>query len=223
MITGMVLLTLVSLGCLLYVGYRGWRKEAVIIKSITSICFVLLGGIAYRLNPDTYGIYMLGGLAFGALGDILLGVSNQNTNKQAVWFVGGVSAFSVAHLIFIMAFVKSSNQLMMDLLMLPVIIVMLVMISTSNKYFRFNGYKGLVIGYSLIISIMLASAINIAVEGLMNQVKLNLIIIGASLFVVSDIILCIEYFYIKKFKWAAILNLITYYIAEVCLALSILY
>lgn len=218
-----LILTTISLIMLLYSTYLEMGKVRVINKGVTSLLFVLIGILSYRVNPSLYGIYMMIALGFGALGDILLGISGERLFDKDKWFFSGMGAFSIAHILYIVAFAEQTNKFNMNLLYIPIIITIIFIVCISNKYFKFYGYKFYVIGYSFIISTMLIVAINLCMNAEEFSVRILMIILGSILFVISDIVICFKYFFYEERSWIGIVNLMFYYTAQICLAISIIY
>ncbi len=75
----------------------------------------------------------------------------------------------------------------------------------------------------MIISFMVSKSISLLTLFNLNSKGISLIFIGAMLFFISDIILSFIYFYKKPAKPLVALNLITYYIGQGLIALSVLY
>lgn len=188
-----------------------------ITKSIDSVLFVLCGvfnvvysGAVLKSNyKKMFGILLLVGLVFACIGDILL-IDN---------FIMGAIFFAIGHVLFVASFCFESKLRVRDVIIGVAIFIGAFLVIELYKGFNFDGMKVLILVYALIISLMLGKAISNAFNDNDKAVKL-LVVIGASLFFISDLMLLFYVFgpHIKIFD---IICVVTYYIAEFLLAFSI--
>lgn len=187
--------------------------DKYIIKTLASALFVFCGAfnlvLAFKFNGENKykSVVMLLGLIFAFVGDVVL-IDN---------FILGAIFFAVGHLFFLAYFILLSRLTYIDA------IVMAIIFSCSLALillfpFEFDGMKALVIIYAFIISLMLSKAVS---NYILNRTLANLIIlIGASLFFFSDVMLLFNVFtnISNVFDY---LCLATYYPGEFLLGLSI--
>lgn len=188
-----------------------------ITKTIASILFVLCG--AYNLFYCLYVLkirknlsfmwLMFLGLVLAMLGDILL----------IDYFVVGAILFGTGHVFFFLSFCMISGFSIRDLIIGAIIFVLAFLLIEFYSNFDFGGMKILVIVYALIISLMMGKALsNMFCKN--NLLIYSVILLGAGLFFISDLMLMF-YLFAGRAVVFDIICLATYYPAEFILALSI--
>ena len=181
----LVLLTC-AMGCLVcYDIYGGlW------LKGVTSSWFVLLGlvNLCYTcragLARNRYVLLMEAGLFFGMCADVLLGIQ----------FFLGVGFFALGHMLYLAAFYSQERPGRRDFLcFLPVALLSLFLI-TGTPWIRIEDavMKKLLMGYALIISTMVGKAVSNLLAK--RTVSRWLTMLGAVLFVFSDMVLAVDMF-----------------------------
>ena len=188
----------------------------LLVKAITSICFVLLGlvnliyVILQKQNNLKFPITMAIGLFFAMLGDIMLNIE----------FIVGALLFAVGHVWYFIAYnflqkFKTSDLIYGIAIFVPAIIFILFM-----PIFDFGSLlmKIIVMFYALIISFMVGKSLAnlIAIPTRQNI----LITIGSILFFFSDLMLLMNVFG-NLSPVFDVLCLATYYPAECILAFAI--
>ena len=187
----------------------------ILIKSITSACFVLVGivNLAYTIKCKTnlkFPIFMLVGLVFAMLGDIILEVQ----------FIVGAALFAIGHIFFFVSYCMLIKFDWKDLIYGAVIFVPSMLFIVLAPIFDFGGIlmEIVCIVYALIISFMVGKAISNYVKQ-KNVVNL-IILIGSIMFFLSDLMLLLNVF--AHLPVVGIICLVLYYPAEFLLAFSIL-
>jgi len=207
-----ILSLLILTGDVFYILY-----DHLWIKAITSIGFVLIAliNLVYLLKSNkkkpTFAIFMLIGLTFAMLGDILLEIE----------FIIGAILFAVGHVFYFVAYTKLIKFNWKDLLCGVCIFVSASILILTAPIFEFETtlLKILCIVYALIISIMVGKSISNYIK---EKSSLNFILmIGSILFIFSDLMLLFNVF--GSVPSTGILCLATYYPAEIILAYSILH
>lgn len=189
------------------------RKDIVwgkwVFKCLASTSFLM---IALTLADVTspFSNWMIVGFLFCFFGDILL---IKSSNKHL--FLLGIISFALGHLGFIIAFILSG-----DVGLVFYATLLLAIILTLGSYLWLKPhlkveFKIFVPIYILIIGIMLAFS-GYAWEGNYR----NGVIIGAVLFVCSDLFVAKEKFIGSKFT-NKLIGLPLYYTAQIILALSL--
>lgn len=171
----------------------------------TSLILVLV-----FLGPGDVLLYdglISAGLAFSILGDILLMLPVDR-------FLAGLGAFLVAHLLYISAFSAGLSELFWEPA-LPIIGLALLAILLLDRSVR--GKRLPVYLYIAVISAMAWTAWSrwMGAPGIGSL----LAACGASLFLFSDLILALNRFR-SRFKSAQAVILISYYLAQLLIALS---
>lgn len=95
-----VLLSLLTLGfvaALLLAESRQRPRQALVVKTCASVCFVLLGVVGLGTPPSRFDLWVLAGLVCAAVGDVLLALPGNAA------FQAGVGAFGVGHALYVAA------------------------------------------------------------------------------------------------------------------------
>jgi uncharacterized membrane protein YhhN len=217
----MIAATLVSvIACLVLVAaeYKHAKPVRAIAKPIASFAFVAVAVIAlFACTPGAlwreYQLYVIVGLVLGVAGDIAL------LGKSSGAFLAGLVAFLLGHIAYIVAFAQlappSTWLDLRSLVPLAVGGIALVML-----WPRLGDMRVPVIAYVLAIVTMVAAAIAAAqVEALPEQNRM-LLLVGASLFFVSDLAVARD-----KFVGASFVNrawgLPAYYAGQLLIAWSL--
>lgn len=213
----------ISLINLIYFTYKPLKNLRTIFKTITSLLFIGICISRYSSSNDfTYFILILMGLIFSLFGDIFLIFENGSNKSMSKDFIYGLLSFSIAHIFFSLCFVSLTSLTIYDILFTAILSLSSLLILKSIKNFNFKGVFRYVAFYAVIISFMFIKSISLYLAGFDNF-GVFIVMIGALLFVVSDLILSFVYFYKDCPKFMAGLNLLIYYIAQGCIALSVSY
>lgn len=163
--------------------------------------------------------WLLYALIFSWNGDIILLFAD----KGEIYFILGLVSFLIAHILFIVLFIKQksevnkTNKLFFGL---GIIFVLLYLVSMLNLLFPTLGdLKIPVTIYAITISTMLIMAIKGSFSW---KIPMNMIILnGACAFVTSDSLLAINKFYVPL-PSATFLIMITYLVAQYLMTSGIL-
>lgn len=223
----MTWLYIVICGCLfeaVFIRFEYAKRPvpAVILKAIASLLFVSLGAICLSASDNTFfSRFVLAGLVFGALGDVLLNLRQLVGQAGQKVFMAGIAAFFIGHLLYIAAL--TNREVSALLVGIPVCAVlsatvlpwMLKRIEVTGKLKVFG------IVYVALVFLMAGCAVGLTV---LEPYKVGnlLLTIGAALFALSDVILIFYLFGTKKHITFRALNLSAYYIGQLLIALSIM-
>ena len=206
----------IVLGTLHFV-FPAFVAKILIIPSLMGFYHLALNG-----KYDLFHRLVMIGLFFSWLGDTILESANLNTTMPVspdLLFIGGLGSFLLTHIFYFFAFnvPRGKNTILSTRkrLVLPVVLYGIVMI-----YFLYDNLGGMkipVIAYTLIIILMLLSALNR--EGKVNGKSYNLVLSGALLFVISDSLLAVNRFH-GSIGYAGILIMITYVAAQYLIILG---
>lgn len=181
---------------------------AAISKVIASCGFLAVAILAGALR-STYGRILLAGLACSFAGDVLLIGESQR------FFLLGLSAFLLAHLTYVAAFVgRGTNLRWMALAGLPVIGIAVVVM----RWLAPHTPPELTIPVFLYTTVI--SGMVIAAFGTRGSGAPVLILAGALLFFMSDLSVAAQRLVQMEFP-TYIWGLPLYYAGQVCLALSV--
>lgn len=203
--------------------YAGKLAKATALKGLGSAFFVLLGALCYAENRTGFGRLILIGLILGMVGDIFLNLRNQFSGaaSQKVFAVG-ILAFLSGHFLYIAALITQNAAIVLPALLTAGILSILAIpplmkrITAPSRGLKLFGYVYLVI----VIAMFSCAAVLFIRDG--AQLLTTLFTIGGLLFVVSDFIM-IYYGFGKKIKPLRAINLLSYYVAQLLIALCILY
>ncbi|UPQ79194.1 lysoplasmalogenase [Flavobacterium azooxidireducens] len=159
---------------------------------------------------------LLFALFFSWIGDVLLLFSD----KHSLFFIFGLVAFLIAHLIYIFLFQKQNkiNKNKIYLQFSPIVVIYLLGI-LSILWSSLNEMKIPVTIYAFVISTMLLMSIKAYFEW--KKPANLLVLIGAVLFVISDSILAFNKFY-TPIPMSSFLIMSTYLAAQFFIVKSVL-
>ena len=203
--------------------YDGKMSKATVLKGLASAFFVLLGALCYAENRTGFGRLILSGLILGMVGDIFLNLRSQFSGaaSQKVFAVG-ILAFLSGHFLYIAALITQNAAIVLPALLTAGILSILAIpplmerITAPSRGLKLFGYVYLVI----VIAMFSCAAVLFIRDS--AQLLTTLFAIGGLLFVVSDFIM-IYYSFGKKIKPLRAINLLSYYAAQLLIALCILY
>lgn len=211
-------LMLPALAGLLIAFHNGSFLWTILLKSLTSLLFVLAGSCGYIRHKEKRVFSRPVFLAFlcAMVGDVLLAVDR----TQGIFFVLGVASFAAAHVLYSLSFCRVCAVAKKDLAGTLVIFIGLVLLLTLGN-FEFHGLFPVLLGYAAVISFMTVKALSLF-RCRKEQGKASVLIMsGGVLFLASDIVLLFWLFGIgipEGVQWA---NWILYYLAQGCLAAAL--
>ncbi len=198
------------------------------LKTIASVCFVLCGvfAISYA-GQNSVNLMIIAGLMLGLIGDILLDLKIMYPEQSNQYFLAGTTAFAVGHFFYFLSALSynmatiSANLLWNILASVGIAVILTIAIILLSRKMGLNFGKMLyvVIAYSLILVFMTAFSISIAIFNPIYWIFAS----GMVLFLASDLILSMQYFGNATSKLYVYANHILYYLAQICLAISILF
>lgn len=228
LITGFVLL-----GVFLYFRVKEKRVTAVVIKGFVSLMFIVTALVAWLTskNPDNmFAVFILFGLFFGLLGDILLDIKYIDLNRELLFTRLGFIAFAVGHIfyvtgLFVYLFNFDANVLY---IIIPILVALLLMAITllMEKFtkVRYERMKIFVIFYAFILFFTTAIYMSAAIQSGWNSTTVIIIAFALIAFALSDLILNNTYFAPGFSSPAFIIsNHIFYYVAQFAIALSLFF
>lgn len=220
-----VFLCLLSLSILIYSTHTSIKNFRLISKTLTSLCFLLISLSAYFNNANNFNYFLLIfiGLIFSFLGDLFLGINNSNSISNNTLFLCALISFSITHIFYSLSFINLSKLFFRNFLFAIMLAFILISILKCTKKINFKNMFIPVCFYALIISFMVCTSLSLVNITYLNNIYLSLIISGTVIFLISDFILAFVLFYKDCSKVVSRLNLITYYVGQILISLSILY
>ncbi len=210
-------------------------KQSFIYKVVSAALFVLCGVLCMKIsgNNTPYATLMVVGLILGFFGDIFLHSLQNNT----VHFVIGFLSFLAGHIVYIVAFWKAikttypGSHVFEWYELLATVVLLTIMLTIMLKMGIFKGKEVLLVAfaaYGFILFTMLTKGLRYAIGEFAYGTNDNMIAVfltvglGAVLFTVSDVILGFTIPMGKTSRKLRIINIGTYFAAQILLALSIL-
>lgn len=202
----------------------------LIAKTCGSLCFVVVGVLAFYLSEHTgkeksYSLAVILGLMLGLVGDIFLCLYDCNSNpkrKNLIQTVG-VAFFFLGHMCYMFNFLTLETfklYLLPTLIVLPIVYVILACkVLTSSK-----AQNVMLAIYYFALNLILTSSINLMIARGVNAFTL-LNLIGCVLFISSDTVLGLSWFApsLKLPKSHDYYIILSYYAAQCMFALSIFF
>lgn len=203
----------------------------VYTKTIASIAFVLLGLLgAYKSGLTLVAVFMLLGLIFGLLGDIVLDLKVVYKQDEEKHLNAGMLCFGVGHIMYFVAltlylvnniFVGGKRTMALMLIALGValfITSMIMMFAEPLLKLNFGKFRIQTALYTFALTFMTAYAV---AAGVIIS-KLIIFAVGLFLIFASDLILSNQYFGGKQDnKLFIILNHAIYYLGQISIAIMI--
>lgn len=211
-------------------------KQSLLFKMISATLFVLCGVFAMKIsgNNTSYAYLMVLGLVFGWLGDYFL----HSLKDRMVEFILGVVAFLVGHIFYIAAFYHALKTLKPDAKLLNwydfvAVGALLALVTVYVVVGKLYQKKGpMVIGlmlYGVFLTAMVVKAVLYMYaewEYGINDTMIPALLtvgIGSVFFFLSDASLGIILTGNEVKRKMRIFNIITYFVAQILLASSILF
>ncbi|HMC02367.1 MAG TPA: lysoplasmalogenase [Flavobacteriaceae bacterium] len=156
---------------------------------------------------------MLLALLFSLIGDILL----MFVNQSAGFFIFGLIAFLIAHIMYILVFEKTRNKSKKPYFIIAILTTYALIIF----YFLSAGLGDMLIPVIIYMSVILTMATMAFLrQGSVSNMSYNLVFFGAILFLISDSLLALNKFY-SPFSFADISIIFTYGLAQLFIVLGV--
>lgn len=220
----MTLPIILAVACALSTAFFIWteynwpQKRTLITKGLSSFLFISIAVSAYIVAdaPKEYAMWIIAALIMGMIGDLFLVFPNILKS-----FILGLSAFLIGQIIYGVVFLKFNGFMIYDVLVY-VAIVGVSLFAYSKSNLELGRMKKPVLAYLLIIAFMFTMAISSLYKGGFNTNTTILVVAGATLFLISDIVLAFVRFQKDAKPCLRGINLGLYYSGQILLALSVL-
>lgn len=202
--------------------YAGKMVKATVLKGAASLFFVLLGFVCYAANTAPFGKLVVIGLVLGLVGDVLLNLRNVfDGRKSMLVFALGILAFLSGHFLYIAAIIRLTDIVIWAAVLTVIISVLAIpplmrRITAPSMGLKIFGYV-----YLVVVIAMFSCAAMLLVKIGASALTV-LFAVGALLFMVSDFIM-IYYSFGKKIKPLRAINLLSYYVGQLLIAIAILF
>lgn len=210
-------------------------KQSWIYKMVCATLFVLCGFCAMKIgnNNTPYADMMMWGLVFGWLGDLFL----HWLSGKMPYFVVGVVAFLTGHFFYIAALQKAIDTTYpaaatfewYEFLFVGVASVAVLIYAFVKKLFKEKpAVTAGLFAYGIILFVMFAKAARYAIGewayGTNDHMVMTFVTVlgGGTLFLISDLLLGYIILLKKHNRVLRIINIVTYFAAQILLASSML-
>jgi len=204
-------------GLLIHAELKSNWKRVYFWKPLSTLLVMLVCALSFT-RPNVNGTFtwlILLGLAFSLGGDVALMFRTDSA------FLIGVGFFALAQLTYGFTFrlLEGFHAPKDPVVIVPFITSMLFLIFM----YKYLGRMRIPVAiYALLISFMVCSAISTLFDHGFSPLRSALLVAGASLFYVSDIILAVDKFR-RPFRLSRLANLATYYGGQLLIALATSY
>ncbi len=210
-------------------------KQSMLFKMISATLFVLCGICAVKIsgNNTPYADLIIWGLAFGWLGDLLL---HWLSDKMWIYALG-VVAFLTGHIFYIIAIQKAIITTYpathtfewYEIVFVAVVTIAVTILAICKGFYKDRaGITAGLTAYGVMLLAMLAKTARYAIGEWAYGTNDNMVAVfitvlgGGILFAISDILLGYIIMFKDKKRILRIINIVTYFAAQILLASSIL-
>lgn len=192
---------------------------AVMLKGIASLCFVLLGLLGWKLSGmPHYGKMIVIGLALGCIADVLLNLRYVFEKVGSLIFLVGILVFLSGHVMYLIALIPQCAYLWIYLA-IGILATFFALKWIFSKITAKIAFKIFGIFYIGAIVIMTSVAFGSVLTN--PCARTWIFMIGAILFLFSDIVLILNTFGRKSKFSLRIVNLSLYYLGQILIALTL--
>ena len=213
-----------------YIDFRFDKIPYKLQKMICSTLFLLAGVFAfmYAGKPTAYPILICVAFVMSWIGDLVL-----SSSSKGAQFIVGLLSFLIAHVLFVTAFCVAGNRAysakyvtIYEIAAAVLIVISFYIVSLKIKL-ELGEMLVPVLIYAAAISMMLVKAVSVGVSAIVSggghaYLILCLMSAAALLFVCSDATLAVIIFKNKQNQKTELINIATYYIAQMIFAASIM-
>jgi uncharacterized membrane protein YhhN len=223
MIPGLILVMAIAVVDWVAVA-KGWKKVEYLAKPLTLVALFLVFALVGRFSSLPL-IFFGAGILLSLAGDILLMISFNRFSDN--WFLIGLVAFLLAHVSYIVGFnlplpnVSPVWSVGMALVLAVSAGRLMKRIVTGLRAKSLDRLAGPVLLYGTVITVMLLSALLTFIRVEWSTTASLLVVVGAFLFYLSDIILAWNKF-VTPIKNGRVANMITYHIGQIALITGVL-
>lgn len=222
------------IGLLCLIGFLALRVKktdvkSLMLKSATSVMFILTGVFLLMGKPSLYAALVVGGLVCGILGDIWLDMKFMYKADDDFLTKAGFSSFAFGHCFYIAAIAAGVTEFRAISIPMSLVVGVIagLVIYFGDKIMKLKyhaNYKIISALYGALLFFVTAFAFNNSVlAGVKENLHLMAFFVGGVFFIISDIILSGTYFGEGKNRPVDIVtNHVTYYIAQFIIAGSII-
>ena len=233
MVVSIILLSLGAIMSSVFIASKviNYSLKTIIFKTIASSFFVALGIYLFITVPEhfLFKLFLLLGLIFGFLGDVLLGFKYITTKTKNIWILAGMFAFAFGHICYLVGlFIEYYVPGNIIFIFLPFI----TSICISGIYMVVSRKVGISFGkmlpfglfYLFCLTSMVSTSFYMALLHNFSIVTSTIFFVAALFFMTSDFMLTGAYF--KKGQrpkpYLAIYS-VCYYVAQFAIAFALFF
>ena len=233
MVVAIILLSLGAIMSSVFIASKviNYSLKTIIFKTIASSFFVALGIYLFVTVPEhfLFKLFLLLGLIFGFLGDVLLGFKYITTKTKNIWILAGMFAFAFGHICYLVGlFIEYYVPGNIIFIFLPFI----TSICISGIYMVVSRKVGISFGkmlpfglfYLFCLTSMVSTSFYMALLHNFSIVTSTIFFVAALFFMTSDFMLTGAYF--KKGQrpkpYLAIYS-VCYYVAQFAIAFALFF
>ena len=206
---------------------RHYSVKETMIKSVVSFLFIALAVYCnHKSGQPLFGTFVIVALVFGLMGDIWLDFKYVFPEQSKPFTYAGFTMFGLGHILYItgMFFLQGS------IVFLDVLIPLLIGfgLGTINLFLekpmklQYGRYKWIVWLYGCLLFTLVAKAFFLSLSQLFQSASCNMLLAGAILFAISDLILSGTYFGENhETPMDIVSNAVTYFAAQYVIAFSL--
>lgn len=203
---------------IIYIVCKERKKNVVglFAKTLAAFCFITIGYMNYLQTKSNFSYFILLGLIFDGIGDLFLALRNLFA-KNVTFLIGSIS-FLVGHILFIKALLLLDNSYILTCIVGGVVggSILFYLFDRTCHFSKVFTIVG--ISYLIIILIMVLLAVGTYITS--QTIERMIFMIGAVLFVSSDIVLVL-YNFSKKEKWMHPVYSLLYFVAQIFISFSL--
>lgn len=211
---------LVLAAVFIYIEKKELYLPADVLKGIASLCFVIVGIMgAFDSGGSDYAWIVVAGLALGAIADVLLNLRYVFEGKKAqLAFLVGIFVFFLGHIVYVVA-LSTRCEYLIACIVIGIVAGIGLLIWIFRQIECKLVFKIFGVFYVCTIAVMNVVAIGVLLSN--PSLDAALFVIGAILFLISDILLTLNTFGPEPTFTRRIANLMLYYMGQLLIALSL--
>ena len=223
----MFLILLVAAGSILETlfimqSYRRRNAASILLKTTASLMFVLLGLQCIRIRGESaYALWVVIGLAFGMLGDLLLALRFLSKKAHDLCFISGTLAFFAGHIVYVIAVLTAAPRAWTYAI--PITLVALGVAGFYSHAMEVKAGKITPLGVIYIGGVIFVAACALTGALLTSDRALFMFFLGGLCFSLSDNMLVVLSFGKNDSPYRNAVLHVLYYMAQIFIALSILF
>lgn len=216
--------------CILFCVFRASKATvySLCLKTISSVCFILCGIFAIKsVGDSSVNLLIIAGLVMGLIGDIVLDLKIMYPEQSNQYFVAGTTSFAIGHFFYFIAVVLFNSTILpahllwniLAALGFAIIMTVVTLLMSKKMGLDFGKMTYIVAIYCFVLNFMVGFSIAIAIFVPIFWIFAA----GMILFLASDLVLSMQYFGNATAKSLIYVNHILYYLAQILIAVSILF